>query len=455
MFWLMEKTTKDSWTIHNLGRQWLTLLDKVIESLEKRNLPHYFVPSYNLLCDKPPSAINCWKKRLKQIRKKPLKAFTKFISKYELVDNQETYNGRSDLNELDKILSPIADIKANSGRGKFDDMYLKLARLQELVKHKVEILKSTIWLKITCSNYLLFSYNLGDFLQLQKVIPVIQMSQFKNAQSDEQLIWKNYQYLFTVLSRDLKKTHIRIPFLYDYHCRCWSFSAELIHHMFLKYKDEVPYKDLRLFSTRTAERFHLIACACFQRTEEEYFSHQYVRYMNYLRVQKQYEDSVRMSILHCTRYPYAKYCYFSRHTSEVLNISIRLQMAMQDESCFSPAFLSFHFLTCCYMEAGVLAEVCFPEGNENPLTGSILIRINEVHSKEEYIRSVHKTTGKKKILLGYQFLLSGDLKRAYHCFASVTENEILNEYRLPFGIKNTAMLYLTARLISRYFSSST
>ena len=454
MFWLMENTPKDSWKIRNLGRQWLTLLDKVIESLEKRNLPHYFVPSYNLLCDKPPSAINCWKERLKQIRKKPLKAFTKFTSKYELHDNQEPWRGRSrsDLNELDKILSPIADIKANTDTGKFDDMYLKLARLEELVKHYVEILKEAIWLKMTCTYNLLFTYSLGDFLQLHKVIPVDPSFQL-HAQSDEHLIWNNYQFLFTKLSRELGDTRIRI--LYDYYCRFWSFSAELIHHMFLKYKDQVPHKDLCLFSTQTAERFHLIACACFSSTEVEYFSHQYMRYMNYLRVQKQYEDSVRMSILHCTRYPYAGYCYFSRHTSEVLDISIRLQMAMQDESCFSPAFLSFHFLTCCYMEAGVLAEICFPEGNENPLGGSIFVRPEDLHADEECMHSAQNGTGKKKILLGYQFLLSGDLKLAYHCFASVTEDEILHENRLPFGIKNTAMLYLTARLISRYFGSST
>ena len=405
------------------------------------------MPSHNLLFDKPPSAINCWKERLKQIRKKPLKAFTKFTSKYELHDNQEPWTGRSDLDELEMILSPIADIKANTGTG-------KLARLEELCKHHLEILKSSIFLKKTCASTLLFTYNLGDFLQLQKVILVDPRFQL-HAQSDEHLIWNNYQTLFTTISPDLGDTHIEKKILYNYYCRCWSFSAELIHHMFLKYKDQVPYKDLCLFSTLTAERFHLIACACSSITEEEYFSHQYIRYMNYLRVQKQYEDSVRMSILHCTRYPYAKYCYFSRHTSEVLDISIRLQMAMQDESCFSPAFLSFHFLTCCYMEAGVLAEVCFPEGQESPLTGSIYIRIKEAHIKEACVRSAHKTIGKKKILLGYQFLLSGDLKRAYHCFASVTENEILNEYRLPFGIKNTAMLYLTARLISKYFGSST
>ena len=43
MFWICEQTFEDSWKIPNLGRHWLTLLENIIESLEKRKLPHYFV----------------------------------------------------------------------------------------------------------------------------------------------------------------------------------------------------------------------------------------------------------------------------------------------------------------------------------------------------------------------------------------------------------------------------
>ena len=43
MFWLCEQTFEDSWKIPYLGRHWLTLLDNIIESLEKRKLPHNFV----------------------------------------------------------------------------------------------------------------------------------------------------------------------------------------------------------------------------------------------------------------------------------------------------------------------------------------------------------------------------------------------------------------------------
>ena len=81
MFWICEQTFEDSWKIPNLGRHWLTLLENIIESLEKRKLPHYFISSYNLLDDKPIRIINNWLEKFKQIRKNPFEAFTKFWKK--------------------------------------------------------------------------------------------------------------------------------------------------------------------------------------------------------------------------------------------------------------------------------------------------------------------------------------------------------------------------------------
>ena len=103
MFWLCEESAEESWNIENLGRQWLNLLYKVIESLEKKKLPHYFVPSHNLLDDKAWRTVKCWIKRLKQISLKPLKTFKHFLSIHNAMLNSCTSWG----SEVNSILNRI------------------------------------------------------------------------------------------------------------------------------------------------------------------------------------------------------------------------------------------------------------------------------------------------------------------------------------------------------------
>ena len=161
MFWLIENNPKDSWTIQNLGGQWLTLLDKVIESLEKKHLPHYFVPSHNLLCDKPPSAISCWKERLKQIRQKPLEAFRKFLAKYKIIGSLEDSTMGNALNKVLDKLNNISCLFAETA----DCLRQQVQKVQNyLYEIKIATDLQTI--------YFLSSYNLSDLMKFAYYIEI-------------------------------------------------------------------------------------------------------------------------------------------------------------------------------------------------------------------------------------------------------------------------------------------
>ena len=49
MFWLMEETPKEEWAIENFGDLVLKMLDKYMGYLDRQNVPHYFVPSNNMV----------------------------------------------------------------------------------------------------------------------------------------------------------------------------------------------------------------------------------------------------------------------------------------------------------------------------------------------------------------------------------------------------------------------
>ena len=243
LFWFCENTSKDSWTIQNLGRHWLKLLDSVIESLEEKTLPHYFVPSYNLLDGKAQDDIDCWLQGLKQLRQKPLEAIKKFWRKYELTNSK--FWGTN-------FLRCLMNTECNKPK---NSAILENIQLPNKIKELV----------CTTSSYLLNFNLLSDFILVLKHHP--QMKQAVSAQAQpEHVIWTYYIELWSSFPT---LTHGDNPLL-------WTYLAELVHHIVLKYGDQVEDKDL--FNTRTAEWFHLLACRIQSTTHEENNRYDKVRY---------------------------------------------------------------------------------------------------------------------------------------------------------------------------------
>ena len=457
MFWLIEETLKDFWTIQNLGRQWLTLLDEVIESLEKKHLSHYFVPSYNLLCDKPPSAVSCWKERLKQIRQKPLEAFGKFLSKYKIICSMEDYTMGNVLNavleKLDNISCPSAETA---------DILSEIEHLQKVLKYNDDIMNIAAYLRSKVTDYFLSSYNLSDLIKFAYYIEkynfgsvhilvevprgvtvnVSSSPTHLNKKINQYFIWNCYSKYCSKfeLIHGLDYTP-RWRYSYSY---LWSSLAEVTHHIARKFRDYNPEE--HLFSTRTAEQFHLIACSIDPLKDLK--MGKYVKYANFLYVEKRYKASANLLISVCKKRPQAEYCYFSRLTSEVADTSIKLQMLQQEEVCYSVSSLSYHLLTLSSIKCGLLAEVCIPEGVECTFSGSNLCNNQDNRIDHEEFPSNIRVCGFKKYQLGYQYITSGQLLEAFYWFASVLDEDIVTNKITPYSLKYAAMLYITSRLIS-------
>ena len=402
MFWLCEGTSETSFTFENLGNKWSELVENLIESLEKKKLPHYFVPSHNLLDDKPQSDINCWKDRLRQIRNRPLDACIKFWSKYVTVD----LNGLKWGDKFCEILKKVNGCLKN------------ITDRNQIIMIKTNLEE----LKCVSTMFLLFSYNLTDYLRLYPLTPIVRREQlcYSDIHPKEQFIWMLYC-----------QTIVNLHKSGTIHPEWWAHLAEVTHHMVRKYEDHVPLKIL--FSTKTAEKFHLIACSI--HTDNN--SHMCAKYANYLRAEKEYEAALVLLINLCAKGPNMD-CVFNNLTSYVVDISIKLQMALQHDICYSDSFLAYHLLVCCYLHSGSLAEVCFPEGLERPLSHEKL--------NEKEILSKPCLPG-KYCLQGYQYITSGQLVEAFGHFDSISDKNVLDAAS-PHNIKYKAMLFILARFIS-------
>ena len=403
MFWLCENSSTDSWTIQNLARHWLRLLDSVIEKLEKKTLPHYFVSSYNLLDGKPQDYIDHWLQRLKQIRQKPLKAVVKFFDEYMLAN----------LSEIDW--------------GFFFTSFLKQAtRYLEKKGLPLQLFRES------CA-YLLTKNFLSDFITSLKHHPQMKLIDVSRAQSQSQehVIWIYYMNLW--------KLFPRFQFTGD-HASLWTYLAELVHHMVLKYGDQVY--DKNLFNTRTAEWFHLIACNIQSTTHAVNNINdnvRYIKYANFLRAEKRYMEAVQVLINICHKGFSGGYCYISKVTSEVLDVWSKLELVLSNELHYSQRRTTYHLLTCCYAEAGILAEVHIPDYTENKLLPGII--------PEEYFFSVNQAT------LGCQLLLAGNLQKALKCFAQVKELKLQNAPDLIKNMKFLGMAYIVARYYTEHMNS--
>ena len=230
------------------------------------------------------------------------------------------------------------------------------------------------------------------------------------AQSQEHVIWIYYMTLWKLFPRLFQFT--------GDHASLWTYLAELVHHMVLKYGDQVY--DKNLFNTRTAEWFHLIACNIQSTTHavnNKNDNVRYIKYANFLRAEKRYMEAVQVLINICHKGFSGGDCYISNVTSEVLDVWSKLELVLSNELYYSQRRTTYHLLTCCYAEAGILAEVHIPDYIENKIFPEKEAKWPKEYGiiQEEYFFSVNQAT------LGCQLLLAGNLQKALKCFAQVKE----------------------------------
>ena len=398
MFWFCENLPEDSWTIQNIGIQWLKLLHSIIDSLKNKKLPMYFVPTYNLLDDKDANTVNIWKRHLKNICGNPLESFTNFWSKYEVHDNFFWESGNYHFSwTLDMLYTFIAKFKNDKD-------------VTQLQRHSILATFVQTYLKDYVAQYLLARYSLSEFLVLEKYNQ--HNSDVFDVKSDEQLIWMQYNNsLNGVFSH----------FYSDINSHLFAYLAEVTHHMVLKYGEEVPNKDL--ISKQTAEKFYLVAFYL----HVIHGSRQIhlvvpIKYANYLRVEELHEYAIQLIIrvsLLCPKYHSVN---FSRVTSKVLDTCLKLPLTFRDYIFYESKLFQYHLLTSCYIEKRVLAEV--------------------------YIPRVKEACAGKEVLLGFQFILCGQLLEALKTFASIEDSLLFGYQVLSFTIKYEAMLYIIARICS-------
>ena len=425
-FWFCENSSKESWTAQNLGKLWLRFLDSVIESLENNEIPHYFVPSYNLLEDKTQNAINCWKGKLNGIRRTPLEAFRKFWSKYIVDDDTELWGFElsMQLDILNLLYTQLNEITSMTNCSLFYTMYNQWkVYIREASHYRLELGRHIF-------TYLLSIYALSDFLQfveLQKVDrDFYEMLGLSIAKRDEELIWIN---LILVQQNPEKKSFTM------------TCLAEVTHHIALKYGNYSQHCD---FTAETAQKFYLIACS--SKKTSKYDSRaensmKYVKYANFLCVEGHYEHAVEVLMIVCQKFPTYNDIYFSRVTSEVLDICLRLELVFQDEFCHSQRLVAYHLLTSCYIHARVLAEVCVPEYVEDGTWDKPKPDLSHMNTCEHHITV-------KKVLLAFQYIVSGRLMEAFECFVKLPDLN-LEEYKFfPYNFEYTVMLFILARLIS-------
>ena len=300
MFWFCESSSKEAWKIQNLGVQWLKLVDSVIGSLEKKELCMYFVPTYNLLNDKDASCISVWKERMTKIREQPLRAFKKFWSAYKF----GTLHLRSE------------DWQPGFYTFLFtlNETYRNLTATSQNVE-KVKSDEETNKCHWIVSRYLLATYSLKDFLNYVKMFPQGNKPVINSkAGSKEHLMWMYYNEFLSIGFPPYPNVHEYVHGVPDNYSNYWSYLAEVTHHMVLKWVDKVP--DKNIFSTKTAERFYLIACFV-QNKKGKDNAEKHIKFANFLRAAKQYELAAFVLVKFCQKPHTEHLCTFSRVTQEV------------------------------------------------------------------------------------------------------------------------------------------
>ena len=406
MFWLCEHSPDASW-IGNLGGKWIELLDNAIESLEKITLPMYFVPSYNLLDDKDPNIISYWKDKLRKIRQNPLEEFSKFWFKNHLFETEEYWGI-----EMSQICDDLHTIYRNIAGARSNEL-----QKQTLQDNEFEAMINATVLTRLAGQYMLSLYSLEDFLKFMKNYPQVnELVDVSSAQNKEHLIWLHLNKCMAGMSEKSK--------IYP---QWWTSLAEVTHHLALKFEDHNNPNNV-LFSTEAAEKFHLIACSI---QNEERNTMKFVKFCNFLMVQDKHEKAVKCLMVLCQKCPSNHDLYFSRVTSEVLDICLKLEVSLQDETTHPQRLFVYHFLTQSYIKAGVLTEVCIPDN-----IGSVTLHYGEYRAFVAY----------KYILLGYQLILCGNLEQAFQCFSHILNSDLQFFEIEPYNIKYIAMLYIISKV---------
>ena len=170
----------------------------------------------------------------------------------------------------------------------------------------------------------------------------------------------------------------------------------------------------------------MIACSIQNKEINGYnYSEKHIKYANYLRADKQYEEATLELMKFCQRIPpeYTLHrCTFSRVTSEVLDTCLKLTVALQVEIIRDVYIFAYHLLTVGYMHAGVLAEVCFPQ-----------------NMALEWMN----------VVLGFQLITCGQLQKAFQGIDRriwFYSTQLLNVESTTR--KYAAMLFIIARSIS-------
>ena len=414
MFWFCESSTQESWKIENLGTQWLKLLDYVIASLEKRTLLMYFIPTYNFLDHKNAETFIQCKTRLTEIRETPLQSFRKFWSKYEVMNTYNPAPWGTEYDQALEVLDLFYTIIPVLKLGKTEDGQ------NEKLKTEVEI--SKLHLRWIFVYYHLAVYCLSDVLGFLNLFPQAnELVPFANFMSKEHLIWQFYNQFLQFISLNEEN-------VFDFAISLVHL-AEVTHHMILKYRDNVPDRDL--FSTQAVQKFYLIAASI--QTEETFVnSTKYLKYANFLHTENLFEDCVQVLNI-CQKLPFWNRQRISRLTCEVLDDSLKLFVALQDEISCDQSLFVCHLAISCYIQAGVLAEVYIPEYFEKFSTDS---------------RGII-SFGTKKILHGFQFVLRGQLLEAFQTFNSIDDQSKLPLQILSHKLKYVGMLFIIAKMCSK------
>ena len=418
MFWLCEKTSKDSWTIKNLGRQWLTLLDNIIKSLESRKLEHYFITSYNLLYDKTPRVIKGWLERFKQIRQKPLDAFTKFWLNHNTLNAYFTDWG-------DRFRTFVSDISSVCSQ-KENPMSNEITNV---IKDKTE--GPILCLLFYAAEYLLGCYGFTELVTFADLHPQIkECIDISPAHVKELVPWV---YLITTW---------KIPNLKPVNaCSQWSsLLAEVTHHLTIKYGNQVPClkNNQNFFNKETAERFHLLACSIGKKENINFES--YVKYANFLLKEKCYEDGIQILLLLCNQsYELSS---IGSMTSEVLDVCLKLSVACFHKIILKGTFLIYHLMMSCYLEAHVLTEVRIPEYLES---GGPPPDLHPPYWSKLDQNQVSQIMPLKKILYGFQFILGKNLLEAFKVFVSLSDRDVVIK-----TLQYNVMLYILSRSYKLY-----
>ena len=140
-------------------------------------------------------------------------------------------------------------------------------------------------------------------------------------------------------------------------------------------------------------------------------------------------------------------CYISKVTSEVLDVWSKLELVLSPELHYSQERTAYHLLTCCYAEAGILAEVHIPNYFEKEQFRKKKIPKDYAIFQGEYFLPVNQVT------LGCQLLLAGNLQQAFQCFAHVKEEQLQNASYLTKNMKYPAMMYILARYYTEHKNS--